>query len=301
MLVLQGAREKVESLQFSPDGRTLVAPCKGAVQVWHDTTGGPPTGILPDQLVESIRFSPDGKKLIVTMRGRLLVHELATGEAEGVPPSDSGMRLAGDVTADSQYLVVAEDSRDEDRTGWLSCRPLNDLASRLWSVTLSRPVLTPPLVVVGGTQVVLFEGRPESIPFWYVTRHIRSGQVAAEVMATGHLYRRPVVSADGTLVAAQRGDRVAIFRADDFAAAPVLLRTGSRRQFTGLAFHPSGRYLAATSHDGTVRLYNTATWSVAAAFDWQIGRLRSVAFSPDGMRSAVGGNRGQIVVWDVDL
>jgi hypothetical protein len=40
---------------------------------------------------------------------------------------------------------------------------------------------------------------------------------------------------------------------------------------------------------------------VARAFNFDIGRLRSVAFSPDGMLAAVGGDRGKIVLWDVDL
>ena len=102
-------------------------------------------------------------------------------------------------------------------------------------------------------------------------------------------------------MAARRGSWLGVFRADDFAAGPVVICNDSRREFTGLAFHPSGRYLAATSNDATVKLYDTATWKVAQAFDWDIGRLRSVTFSKDGMLAAAGGDRGRIVVWDVNL
>jgi WD40 repeat protein len=80
-----------------------------------------------------------------------------------------------------------------------------------------------------------------------------------------------------------------VFRAND-----------NTRQFTGVAFHPSGRYLAATSNDETVKLYDTATWQLARTFTWKVGRLRSVAFSPDGTRAAVGSDSGKVVVWDVD-
>jgi WD40 repeat protein len=50
-----------------------------------------------------------------------------------------------------------------------------------------------------------------------------------------------------------------------------------------------------------LRWANATTWEVAHAFDWEIGRLRSIAFSPDGMLAAAGGDKGKIVVWDVDL
>ena len=84
-------------------------------------------------------------------------------------------------------------------------------------------------------------------------------------------------------------------------ARPASLCNDNNKRFTGLAFHPSGRYLAATSNDATVKLYDTSTWEVVQTFDWDIGRLRSVAFSPDGMLAAAGGDKGKIVVWDVDL
>ena len=81
----------------------------------------------------------------------------------------------------------------------------------------------------------------------------------------------------------------------------MLRLNDDRLYFTGLAFHPSGAYLATTSTDATVRLYDTTAWEVARTYAWQTGKLRCVAFSPDGMLAAVGTDSGNIVVWDVDL
>lgn len=68
---------------------------------------------------------------------------------------------------------------------------------------------------------------------------------------------------------------------------------------TDLAFAPDGELWALGHTDGTVRL-RTREREVAR-FDWGIGRVASVAFAPDGLTCAAGGENGQIVLWDVDV
>jgi WD40 repeat protein len=74
----------------------------------------------------------------------------------------------------------------------------------------------------------------------------------------------------------------------------------SGRNYSAIVFHPSGQYLAATSDDHTVQLYDTTSWAVAKIFTWEIGRLRSIAFSADGCLAAAGSDGGKIIVWDLD-
>jgi len=114
-------------------------------------------------------------------------------------------------------------------------------------------------------------------------------------------YRYPVATQDGRLVAGRINNRAAIFQTDDLKTGSVVLKNDSRKEFTGLAFHPSGRYLAATSNDATVKVYDTEAWAVVRVFTWEVGRMRSITFSPDGMLAAAGGDQGQIVLWDWDL
>jgi WD40 repeat protein len=40
---------------------------------------------------------------------------------------------------------------------------------------------------------------------------------------------------------------------------------------------------------------------VAHTYTWNIGRMRSIAFSPDGTLAAAGSDTGKIIVWDVDV
>jgi WD40 repeat protein len=108
------------------------------------------------------------------------------------------------------------------------------------------------------------------------------------------------VSADGRCLAGLFGRTVLIWDPADPDRPPANLTNDLRQAFTGIAFHPSGRHLAATSNDETVKLYDPATRRLAKTFTWRVGRLRSVAFSPDGTRAAVGSDTGHVVVWDMD-
>jgi WD40 repeat protein len=82
---------------------------------------------------------------------------------------------------------------------------------------------------------------------------------------------------------------------------PVLIPADTRHHFTAAAYHPSGRYLFTTSNDATVTVWDADSWVRVKRFDWDVGRLRSVAVSPDGLLAAAGSDRGRVVVWDVDV
>ena len=51
---------------------------------------------------------------------------------------------------------------------------------------------------------------------------------------------------------------------------------------------------------GGVKLWDVAAAKERAAYDWQVGPVTALALAPDGMRGACGGNKGDIVVWDLD-
>jgi WD40 repeat protein len=97
------------------------------------------------------------------------------------------------------------------------------------------------------------------------------------------------------------GERICVRRTEENLDMVGEMANDNVKHFTGLAFHPSGRYLAATSKDATVKLYDTASWQLATTLTWDIGRMRSIAFSPNGTLAAAGSDTGRIVVWDLDV
>lgn len=68
-----------------------------------------------------------------------------------------------------------------------------------------------------------------------------------------------------------------------------------------VAFDPSGKLFATANGDAPVRWYDAKTGAERETFDWGIGSITAVAFSPDGSLCAAGGEGGQVAVWDVDV
>jgi WD40 repeat protein len=297
MIVLQGARERVDSLLFSPDGRTLAAPCSGGVQIWKGLTAVHPASVLNHRRMWSVKFSPDGVKLLLFGGSGMVVLDLPTGKAAEVWVRWPGHLGFCDVSPDGRFLVASQ-------FGWVRCWPLAEPESALWSTDPDAPRFSgPPLFLGGGERFVLVEARPTPAGGRqvYVIRETSTGTLLAEAPVAGSVWGVPAQSPDRRLIAYHVQNRVLVFGADDLGAEPLTVRNDTRKEFTGLAFHPSGRFLAATSNDNTLKLYDTASWMVARALNFDIGRLRAVAFSPDGMLAAAGGDKGKIVVWDMDL
>jgi WD40 repeat protein len=133
-----------------------------------------------------------------------------------------------------------------------------------------------------------------------VIRSVSTGEVLAVTSIEGRETPILAIAPGGArLVVAVLGS-LFVFPTDDLTQRRHIKNDG-RKHFTDIAFHPSGKYLAATNNDTTVKLYDTTTWEVARTFTWDIGRMRSFAFSPDGTLAAAGGDKGKVVVWDVDL
>jgi WD40 repeat protein len=82
----------------------------------------------------------------------------------------------------------------------------------------------------------------------------------------------------------------------------VRVRAGMGRwpNVWAVAWTANGESFLTAGNDGFVRLWDAASGVERKAFDWQIGKLYCVAFSPDGLMCAACGAKGQVVVWDVD-
>lgn len=303
-------------LAFSPDGTWLAAPMGDrGVNLWRtDDSAAPTTVPLPLRVAMRLAFAPDSDCLYA---GEIELCSLRLSDmqatllpfAEPYPVHFAG--LPG-----GRLLVAERPQRTEKR---LRCITSHGSGEPLWTESGVGGFYSQPLVMRGADRFILVEWVGDSERETRVGRNVELGaqvivgglRFVLRCAITGRvLGQSPHLTAEPVACALSPSDEYVAWTTRHFIHVHPPLDSGnplatiqndSGRWFTALAFHPSGHYLAATSNDATVKLYDTATWQVAKTYTWDVGRLRSVAFSPDGTRAAVGSDTGKVVVWDVDL
>ncbi|MBM3980955.1 MAG: WD40 repeat domain-containing protein [Planctomycetes bacterium] len=241
---------------------------------------------------------------------------LADGHISRRPAPRVGSQAYFAVAA-TGHLILAENLNTEMVE--IICMPPGGQGEPLWVRPTVGYVYTEPLFLTDTNRFLLLEwvanGEPivrqrlgatvETYRGWYriVSRDLNNGDHVAESpdLRLPPFNWKWALSPCARFLAHTHRDSIYVRSTDAPFPEIALARNVSGRHFTALAFHPSGRFLAATSNDETVKLYDTTTWAVARTFTWDIGRMRSVAFSPDGTLAAAGSDKGKVVVWDVDV
>jgi WD40 repeat protein len=309
MRVLPGPTKSNTVLAWSPDGRYLTAGGTGdGVTVWEVDSGAPGRRVLASgHGGENLQFCRASGRLFAAFRtGGVWSYEPEAGEeCQRLPCDDrvahSSLSMSGGVavlcrtrttrggTASTSVVGFAVADDGELREAW--SRPEDAPAGEHFDFALGPNA---------GHLFGLYGP-------WYREREFRWVDAAG-----GGLIGSLALPADGGRVTrwalSPEGERVAwltergLFLCRLGAPEECLeLPAADGEVRRGLAFHPGGRVLAYTAGN-TVRLIDADTFAEFRAHDWNTGKARAVAFSPDGLRCAVSGEggRGWVTVFDVE-
>ena len=291
---------KVESVEFAPNNTLFVIGASGGgVGPWECQSCQLACPEQPPafRTGTSATFHPHGRWLVGTnCTDGLAVYNLDTNET--LPGPGSHQIVYSRFTPDGKFLVYSY-ATTSGRCGLLCREWMPDRVSKaIWSI---------PTNTIRGLATLADRNRIATVECvgdrgQVSLRDVQTGNVLATQTLDGSDHLRLAVAPDDSLLVTltRRHLRVCTTTLKQEDHITTVSNDG-RKHFTDIAFHPCGRYLAATSNDETVKLYSTATWQEAKRFTWEIGKMRSIAFSPDGTLAAAGSDIGKVVVWDVDV
>jgi WD40 repeat protein len=296
----------VVGVGFGPQSGTLVAGGSGGFDVW-DLSAGTRKFVPTYQSRFIFAFVPDplGRWLYFCagIDGGYL-YDLTSGEARRFPGHDHHV-ISVAVAPDGSRVAISRGGSGRNR---LECWAIG--AEGGLTLTWSTPALGEHTIfhglafhpgghTVASIQESFAQGGKRGVSA-FVLRNADNGEQQSEFGSVSDtLYLRMTFTPEGERLIAWDKEQISIWEVATGRRVVQVPRPG-RANLNGLAVHPSGQFMVTAAGDGQARFWDTRSWRQTRALHWKIGKLHSVAFSPDGMLAAVGGEKGEVVVWDVD-
>jgi WD40 repeat protein len=304
VLVLDG-EHPVAELAFTPDGTRLIV---GRVdehplnvyppEVWALATGARIRLPKPDGASElALRVHPAGRHAFIAYGNALCAVCLTDGTVQELSHTSSWGSASGVIASpDGKWVVFANRMTEDVRHFYgLRCDVSSEpVCMAEWSVGLEVPHER-----LGG-----FVGADRFVTLGTHRANIRdaeTGEVRATAKHTAIAVTGLVTSPDGGLLAARSSTNFYVWDTTTWQKRFQLAWVSRFQGLSKYTFHPTRPILAAIQRGQTlVKFLDTATGKPVSKFQWKLGEMKSVCFSPDGTLAAAGSAKGKIVVWDVD-
>jgi WD40 repeat protein len=293
VLVFEGM-PAANDLCFSADGsRLLVARSVDAVDVWTLATGA------WEELIPATSGTLS-RALALHPSGAVRVHynhppfAVSLSDRKGYVVPDVGDVEHILISPQADWVIVVRRWRDESSLAGYRCKPnLHFGGKHAWVFPAHDYHELPVGFLDGGERLITIDTR------LLVIRDTATGELRETVpYPSSHVYSW-TVSPDESRFAVMGYDKLYLW---DTAKWGLPTRvSGLNRQIITMAYHPTRPVLAAIQRGQTlVKFLGADTGKPIAKFQWKLGEMRSVCFSPDGTLAAAGAAGGKIVVWDVD-
>ncbi|MFJ8195100.1 trypsin-like peptidase domain-containing protein [Streptomyces sp. NPDC096094] len=295
---LTGHEAKVASVEFSPDGKTLVTSAHdGTARLW-DVQGRRQVALFDggSGQVHTAVFSPDGRTLVTShdqwasrvwdVRTRKQTAVLA-GAGGPVVFSPDGTIIA---TGGRQGKVIFWDARSQRRTGELQVHRSDDGVS-LHDLALSPDGTTLAVSLLG---FKVSESDESRVQLWDVAEGRRTATLKGHTGQVTSLAFSP----DGDTLATGASDATTRLW-DVRSRRSTSTLTGPSGTVFALAFTPDGRTLASGGQDRSVRLWDVGDRTAVTVLNGHTGGVDALAFSPDGAMLASGSLDASVRLWGV--
>lgn len=302
--MLQGGDAEILDLAFSPDGRAVAAGFKQLpVHLWNLEAESPiPVRLSTDgRYSGGLHFTADGRTLAWQEAASRRTYDRDTRAYASQPFSVTQVTHGAFPSADGSLVVSKHGMPDLCLIGW---RMGEDGWYRKWTVSIADLQVERPTLSADGSLLAMtvrsalgekWAENPRKVELWDGSTGLVLGTCDYRYGYAPALHFSP---GNDQLIGVN--DMTLMVWSVPQMGEPLLIRNDSRKDFTAVAYHPSGWHLFATSNDETVHVFDTSTWERSGRFTWQIGKLKSIAVSPDGLLAAAGGERGDVVIWDLD-
>lgn len=294
--------------------------------------------VKPLKLVRRVRFTPDGQRLALAWNSTRHIKfvTLDTGEIEHFRPDTEDASPLFEFSQDGHWLAVGNNDgvcrvyRDlaptplaEHRAGYgdpgtlrrriegvafaSTARLGHWLATVgtelwLWNPITQQYLVAPEQdvfrsVAFAPSGEAVYVGRERAVSRYSIRPFVEEWRVDHGVERWyGPHFLLPTL--DGRSVAVVDRRDVRVLNADDGQVIRSFqLATEEPRE---VAFIPGTTLMAVAGYVSLLQFYDTDNGQLAREYDWGIGRIHSVTFSNDGAMGAAGGEKGRVVVWDVE-
>jgi WD40 repeat protein len=281
---VQAFSASFDQVQFSRDGKTLVARRRGDIMLWDPLTGTERAKPPKDYgALTSLALAPNSRDLALAGGvGNVMLWDLTSNKVRGV--------VQKSVAATTAFLVFSPD-------GKTVAVPHNNNTVTLWDVATGQERLTVPAVVqmfnqqttiALGNETLAVTDSTGAVTLWDVA----SGKKRATLPETKPAVNYLALSPDGAFLASSRLN----------ASVTIWNVRASKTEFVAVG----GQGPVEFASDGRLLLffnrqpYGHVLWDVAAHKERiPLRNVQSAAFSRDGRMLAVAQSPQSVVLWDL--